>query len=227
MRKKFNSGLVELIKRLAAGTYPAAALKHRERKKIAGYIFRQNPNITFEYIGEIVGVSSAQAAKLVRESFQDAEWEDNSRNRNFLSENDIRERYYERKLADAGDFAGAWLVWQRSAELKIKIGIYEEAPKRIIFNNVNMSSGPSADEVEKQFKRFFDEHGLVSVPELAAVLGNDNGAGGNGHRRRRALPAPVIPASLAPPIAPPCSDAIHPPGEKRISGEGEGDKSKD
>jgi hypothetical protein len=109
---------------------------------------------------------------------------------------------------------GAWRIHRENVELKMQLGVYRVAPKRIIIDNLNADTGDPRTEMDAIFRRYFDEHGLVSLAKLSAVL--ENGGGNGNGRRRLALPAPT-------PVLP------NIPGQrpKRISGEGEEDKPKD
>ena len=238
-RRKLNQHLGRLIEDLDSGKINPEVLTSRLRQQIVFFIKRIDSTRPNSHIAKIVGWSDAQVGRVFKSGLRKMTPDINGEIQDLVNLTWMKSNEYQRRAIAAGEPRQAWQIYKETVETLQSLGFVFEAPKRVMLANLNVNAGPSPAEVEKMFERYFDEHGVVRLAELAAALGNGNNGGngnGNGHGNggRRALPAPVIPASLVPPTvasatATPQPDpgAVSPDGQKRGAGETEEDEPQD
>jgi hypothetical protein len=229
-RRKLNQHLGRLVEDLDSGKVNPEVLSSRLREQIIFFIKRIDSTRPDSHIAKIVGLSNSQVGRIFRSGLRKMTPDVTGEIQDLVNLIWMKSNEYQRREIAAGRAFRAWGIFKETIEKLQSLGFVFEAPKKVMLANINANAGPSPVEVEAVFRRYFDEHGSVSLAELAAALGNGNG-NGNGNGGGKTIAARLAPHAEPVPVAPDTCEVS--PGsipdrrEERVPGIQEDDESKD
>jgi hypothetical protein len=172
-QKKLDRKLLELVKALREKRVSPETLTPRLRRKIVLMLMREDSTIPNRAISELIGVNDGQVCRIKRSCLGSTSWQVDEEMRHLVNLIWMKSSEFQRRCIVEGDARGAWSILRETVETLQSLGYVFEAPKKVALAHL------IGDDMRGELKRFFDEHGVPSLPEfldqLHALSGNGNG----------------------------------------------------